>query len=182
MRNLATKLSDGLLGFCGLCLLAIAFIIGVGVAMNLMGVSRFVTFESSYWLIGDGVSFNTLMGFQVLLFAMAIMLAIAPVLLMDRHVRVDILHERFSRRGKKSIEFVGHVVFAIPFFGFLLLPAYRFAERSYLIGERSVDDGLTDIYVIKAMLPVGILLTLIVLACFMVRFLVPGARKEVRDA
>lgn len=174
--------AEGLLGFCGICLLAIAFVIGTGVLMNLLGVSRLVGFDASYWLVGDGVSFNTLLGLQVLLFAMAIMLAIAPVLLLDRHVRVDVLHGRLSGRARRGIELVGHAIFAIPFFGFLLVPAYRFVERSWRTGERSADGGLTDVYVIKAMLPVGILMVLVVLAYAVVRLLAPGMRKEERDA
>ncbi|CAM4059466.1 TRAP transporter small permease subunit [Vreelandella rituensis] len=152
---------ERLLNFCGLCLLAIAFIIGVGVLMHLLGLSRLIDFERSYWLVGESITFNSLMGLQVLLFSMAIMLAIAPVLLLDRHVRVDILNARLSQRGRRWLDLVGHLCFALPFFGFLLLPSWRFVERAFLTGERSADGGLNDIYVIKAMLPIGITMFLL---------------------
>ncbi|MFC0326789.1 TRAP transporter small permease subunit [Halomonas organivorans] len=145
---------------CGLCLLAIAFVIAAGVAMHLLGLSRLLDFERSYWLVGQAITFNSLMGLQVLLFSMAIMLAIAPVLLLDRHVRVDVLHGRLSRRGQRRLELVGHLGFALPFFGGLLWPAWRFVERAFVTGERSMDGGLNDIYVIKAMLPMGIVMIL----------------------
>lgn len=175
---------ERLLGLCGVCLLLIAAIIGGGVAMNLMGISRLVDFGGAYWLIGRGVSFNTLMGLQILLFSMAVMLAIAPVLLLDRHVRVDILYGRWSARTKRAVDVVGHLVFALPFFGLLLLPAYRFAERSYRISERSVDGGLSDIYVIKALLPLGIALFLAAVLYLLARdvaTLVTGGAVEARE-
>ncbi|WP_253447544.1 TRAP transporter small permease subunit [Halomonas sp. Y3] len=154
---------ERILSFCGLCLLAIAFVIGLGVVMHLLGLSRLVDFERSYWLVGRAITFNSLMGLQVLLFSMAIMLALAPVLLLDRHVRVDVLHGRLSRRGQRWLEMVGHLGFALPFFGFLLLPAWRFVERAFLTGERSTDGGLNDLYVIKALLPLGIVMVLVAL-------------------
>ncbi|MFJ5536535.1 TRAP transporter small permease subunit [Vreelandella titanicae] len=151
---------ERILDFCGLCLLAIAFIIGIGVLMNLLGLSRLVNFERSYWLVGQAVTFNSLMGLQVLLFFMAIMLAISPVLLLDRHVRVDVLHARLSRSGQRWLELIGHLGLAMPFFALLLGPSWRFAERAFLTGESSTDGGLTDLYVIKALLPLGIVMFL----------------------
>lgn len=172
---------ERILGFCGLCLLAIAFIIGTGVLMNLLGLSRLIDFERSYWLIGRAITFNSLMGLQVLLFSMAIMLAIAPVLLLDRHVRVDVLHGRLSRRGQRRLELVGHLAFALPFFGLLLGPAWRFVKRAFLTGERSTDGGLNDIYVIKAMLPLGIAMFLVALLITIVALLRGRTPREVAD-
>lgn len=170
---------ERILGFSGLCLLAIAFIIGAGVLMNLLGLSRLVDFERSYWLVGSSITFNSLMGLQVLLFSMAIMLAIPPVLLLDRHVRVDVLHGWLSRRGQRLLELVGHLVFALPFFGFLLGPACRFVERAFMTGERSVDGGLNDLYVIKAMLPLGIMMFLAVLLITIIALLRGRTPREV---
>ncbi|MGM0858337.1 MAG: TRAP transporter small permease subunit [Pseudomonadota bacterium] len=162
---------ERILSFCGLCLLAIAVIIGVGVLMHLLGLSQLIDFEHSYWLVGQSITFNTLMGLQVLLFSMAIMLAIAPVLLLDRHVRVDILNSRLSQRGRRWLDLVGHLCFALPFFGFLLMPSWRFVERAFLTSERSVDGGINDIYVIKAMFPLGIIMFLVALTIVIVALL-----------
>lgn len=169
MRSVSTRMSELVLNLCGICLLLIAFVIGTGVLMHLFGLSQLIAFETPHWLVGDTITFNSLMGIQVLLFALAIMLAIAPVMLLDRHVRVDVLSARLSSRYRSVIDIVGHALFGIPFFAFLLLPAYRFAERSYLTSERSTDGGLTDIYVIKATLPLGITLILAVLTYLLVR-------------
>lgn len=163
MHSVSKQLCELILNVCGICLLLIAFVIGAGVLMHLLGVSYLLAFGTSYWLVGNAITFNSLMGFQVLLFALAMMLSIAPVMLLDRHVRVDVFHARLSSRYRSVIDIVGHALFGIPFFVFLLLPAYRFAERSYLTSERSSDGGLTDIYVIKAVLFVGIALFLAVL-------------------
>lgn len=169
MRTVSTRVSELILNLCGICLLLVAFVIGAGVLMHLFGMSQLIAFENSHWLVGSSITFNSLMGIQVLLFALAIMLAIAPVLLLDRHVRVDVFHARLSSRYRSVIDIAGHALFGIPFFVLLLLPAYRFAERAYLTGERSTDGGLTDIYVIKATLPIGITLFLAVLVYLLVR-------------
>lgn len=163
MHSLSTRLCEWVLNLCGIGLLLIAFVIGAGVLMHLMGASQLMAFEAPYWLVGNSITFNSLMGLQMLLFTFAIMLAIAPVMWLDRHVRVDVLHARLSPRYRSTIELVGHLLFGIPFFILLLLPAYRFAERAYVTGERSTDGGLTDIYIIKAALPVGVALFLAVL-------------------
>ncbi|WP_027966398.1 TRAP transporter small permease subunit [Halomonas halocynthiae] len=163
MHGLITRLCGWVLNFCGICLLLIAFVIGAGVLMHLMGASQLVEFETPYWLLGSSITFNSLMGLQVLLFTFAMMLAVAPVMWLDRHVKVDVLHARLSSRYRGAIELAGHLLFGIPFFVLLLLPAYRFAERAYVTGERSTDGGLADIYVIKSALPVGVTLFLAVL-------------------
>lgn len=179
MSKLASRYCKWILNFCGLCLLAIAFIIGVGVLMSLLGLPQLVDFERSYWLIGDSITFNSLMGLQVLLFAMAIMLAVSPVLLLDRHVRVDIFRTRLSRRGRRMLDLLGHLVFAVPFFGFLLEPAWRFTERAFVTGERSSDGGLVDLYVIKALMPLGIVLFLLALTVCIIALLWGRTSEEV---
>lgn len=88
MHTVKTRLCEPILNLCGLCLLLIAFVIGAGVLMHLFGVSQLIAFETPHWLVGGAITFNSLMGLQVLLFAVAIMMAIAPVLLLDRHVRL----------------------------------------------------------------------------------------------
>ncbi|RBI66620.1 hypothetical protein DQ400_12615 [Vreelandella sulfidaeris] len=169
MHAVKARLCESILNLCGLCLLLIAFVIGAGVLMHLLGVSQLIAFETPHWLVGGAITFNSLMGLQVLLFAVAIMMAIAPVLLLDRHVRVDVFHSRLSARYRHGIDIVGHALFGIPFFALLLLPAYQFVERAYLTSERSTDGGLTDIYVIKATLPIGITLVLAVLVYLLVK-------------
>lgn len=169
MRAVSTRVSELILNLCGICLLLVAFVIGTGVLMHLFGVSQLIAFANPHWLVGRAITFNSLMGLQVLLFAVATMMAIAPVLLLDRHVRVDVFHSRLAARYRHGIDIAGHALFGIPFFALLLLPAYRFAERAYLTSERSTDGGLTDIYVIKATLPIGITLFLAVLVYLLVK-------------
>ncbi|MFC0267218.1 TRAP transporter small permease subunit [Kushneria aurantia] len=163
MHAFINQLCRWVLNLCGLFLLLIAFVIGAGVLMHLLGLSQLVKFDNPYWLLGRGITFNSLMGLQILLFTLAMMLAIAPVMWLDRHVRVDVFHVRFSPRVRTAIELVGHLALGLPFFVLLSQPAYRFAERAYVTGERSTDGGLNDLYVIKAALPVGVALFVVVL-------------------
>ncbi|MFG6667858.1 TRAP transporter small permease subunit [Halomonas sp. HNIBRBA4712] len=163
MQPFGTRFCERVLNLCGIGLLLIALIIGLGVLMHLVGWSQLLEFDASYTLIGRSITFNSLMGLQILLFTYAMMLAAAPVLWLDRHVRVDVLHARLPARGRLIIDLIGHLVLGVPFLVLLLLPAYRFAERAYMTGERSTDGGLVDIYIIKAALPIGMTLFLAVL-------------------
>ena len=69
MHAVKTRLCEPILNLCGLCLLLIAFVIGAGVLMHLFGVSQLIAFETPHWLVGGAITFNSLMGLQVLLFA-----------------------------------------------------------------------------------------------------------------
>lgn len=70
------------------------------------------------------------------------------------HVRVDLIYENRSIRGKALIDLFGCVVFLLPF---TLLVGYYgigFAYESYTLGETSGDPGgLPYRWIIKAVIP-----------------------------
>lgn len=146
----------------GVALLVIALLIGVGVLMHVFGISRLATLETPLWLIGRRITFNTLMGLQTLLFAFAVMLTISLAWALDRQVRVDFFYQRFSRAGQATVNLLGNLCLALPFLYLILDPAYEFAHRSWRIGESSTDGGLAQLWVLKALLPAGVLLMLLV--------------------
>lgn len=70
------------------------------------------------------------------------------------HVRVDLIYENLSIRGKAWVDLFGCVFFLLPF---TLLVAYYgigFAYESYSLGETSGDPGgLAYRWIIKAVIP-----------------------------
>lgn len=161
-RQFLNALVDFGTDLAGFAIVLIAFLIGAGVLMHVFGISRIATLEEPLWLIGRRISFNTLMGLQTLLFAFSVMLMASLTWLLDRHVRVDFFYSRLSRFWQAVVNFLGTLFLALPFVYFLLEPAYNFAERSHRLGESSVDGGLAQVWVLKALLPLGLWLMFLV--------------------
>ena len=79
----------------------------------------------------------------------------------DGHVQVDILYGRFPYRVRKLIDLVSMVAVAV-IVAILLKLSIPYVEQSYSIGERSPDPGgLSNRWILKAMLPAGFALLLI---------------------
>ncbi|ADZ89833.1 TRAP transporter small permease subunit [Marinomonas mediterranea] len=72
------------------------------------------------------------------------------------HVRVDLVYERLSIRGRAWIDLIGTLIFLLPF---CLLVGYYgvgFAKEAYELGETSGDPGgLPARWIIKAVIPVA---------------------------
>jgi len=74
----------------------------------------------------------------------------------DDHVRVDLLHERFSLRTQGWIELLGMLCLLLPFLALVLWFAIPFIEYSWQLSEVSeAPGGLPYRWLIKAVLFVG---------------------------
>ena len=83
------------------------------------------------------------------------MLPAGLVWLKDQHVRVDFFYAKQSARVKNTVDVIGNLLFALPFF-FLIIPSsIDFAQRALSSGEGSRNSGLNDLWVIKSVLPMG---------------------------
>ncbi|MDX1580300.1 MAG: TRAP transporter small permease subunit [Alphaproteobacteria bacterium] len=80
--------------------------------------------------------------------------------LKDAHVRIEVLRDRFSPRTRVWIEMFGSLLFVIPYSAIVVYWGYEFAEIAFRLGEESAQSGLSDRWIIKAMIPVGFLLLL----------------------
>ena len=80
----------------------------------------------------------------------------------DVHIRVDVLHERFSLRLKAWIELYGILLLLLPFITLILVFSVPFVVQSYGLSEVSqAPGGLPLRWLIKAALPLGFTLLLI---------------------
>lgn len=87
------------------------------------------------------------------LHALVFMGAAAAGLSLDQHVRVDVLSSRWSARRKQWVELAGHLLFLLPFAGFLLWAAWDYVADSWSRGETSREPGgLPYVYLLKSLI------------------------------
>jgi len=90
------------------------------------------------------------------LHALIFMLGAAFTLKCNRHVRVDVLHARLSKRTQARIEAVGHLFLLLPFTLFLLWISLDYAAASWAMQERSREPaGLPGVFLLKALIPLA---------------------------
>ena len=96
------------------------------------------------------------------IFAVLFLIAAAYTLKIDGHVRVDVLYTQMSPRMQAWINFVGCLVFLIPFSILVIYTSQKFVSMSWSIMETSPDPGgLPYRYLLKAMIPAGFFLVLL---------------------
>ena len=79
----------------------------------------------------------------------------------DVHVRVDVMYERLSAKGRAWIDLVGTLVFLIPFSILMLYVSYPMVAASFRVREGSPDPGGLPRYPIKALILVSFVLLLL---------------------
>lgn len=93
------------------------------------------------------------------LYATGFLLALGYALQTDSHIRVDVLHERFSPTLQAWCEFYGILLLLIPFIVLMLVFSVPFVAASFALSEVSnAPGGLPFRWAIKAMLPLGFFL------------------------
>lgn len=74
----------------------------------------------------------------------------------DSHVRLDLVHQHFSRWTKAVIEVIGQGLFVLPLTGLIGWHGWLAVGQSFTIGERSVNEqGLPATFIVKAALPLA---------------------------
>lgn len=97
--------------------------------------------------------------FQWHLYSTGFLLGMGYTFQVDRHVRVDVLHERLPRRLQAWLELYGILLCVLPFSALILIFTVPFVHVSFELGEMSPSPGgLPFRWVIKSMLFIGFLL------------------------
>ncbi|QSP95637.1 TRAP transporter small permease subunit [Marinobacter salinisoli] len=90
------------------------------------------------------------------------LLGMAYTLVVDDHVRVDVIHERLSLRAQGWIEFFGLLLLLLPFLGLAVYEMIPYAIRSWELGETSqAPAGLSHRWVLKAVLAFAFVLIMV---------------------
>ena len=127
--------------------------IGVGV-WNVLG--RYVGNA-----IGQNLSSNALIETQWYLFDLVFLLGAAYTLQHNEHVRVDVFYDGWSRRKKALADFVGTMLFLLPFSVLVIVFSWGAIAKSWAVLEVSPDPGGLPRYPIKTMILVSFALLIL---------------------
>ena len=82
------------------------------------------------------------------------MLGAAWTLLQDRHVRIDVLSERWGHARRRKVDQVGTVVLLIPLMLAIGISSYPYVVQSWSVLERSAEiSGLPGLFIVKSLIP-----------------------------
>ena len=104
-------------------------------------VQRYLFSETQLWLQDLYVWVNG-----------AMFMAVAGyTLLIDGHVRVDILYRPASPRRKAILDLIGVLVFLLPFCAVVWLWGFEYVQRAWMLREGSANPGgMPGLYILKA--------------------------------
>ncbi|MCS6966610.1 MAG: TRAP transporter small permease subunit [Candidatus Kapabacteria bacterium] len=89
-------------------------------------------------------------------YGLSFLIAMAPTLLTDGHVRIDILYARLPARWQRWIDVWGTLLFLLPFTVLILWASQDFVAYSLAIREGSPNPGgLPAVYLFKMAIPLG---------------------------
>ncbi len=95
-------------------------------------------------------------------FALIFLFGAAFAIKHEKHVRVDVLYTRFTKKGKAWVNLLGTLFLLLPFCWVLLVAGWDFFSNSYKFLESSSDaGGLPARYLIKAAIPIGFFFVLL---------------------
>jgi TRAP-type mannitol/chloroaromatic compound transport system permease small subunit len=102
----------------------------------------------------------------VVCFAVSFMLVAPYAYAQDAHIRIEILHQRWSPRTRAVVEIAGCVLLLIPWVVLVAWSSLPFVRLAWLVREPSAQPGgLPGIYLVKSVIPLfGCLMLLQALA------------------
>ena len=91
------------------------------------------------------------------LYAVGVMFGLSYAQVKDSHIRVDIMHMKFSDTTKRIIEILGILILLLPFCWVLFYHSLDFVADSWRVNERSdAPLGLCCRWAIKTVIPLSI--------------------------
>ena len=124
----------------------IVAVIVVNVTMRYAFGRGYIAFEEAQWH----------------LYSVGWMVGLAYCVQNDNHIRIDILHEGFRPRTKAWIDFLGILLFLIPYVAIVLIYSPNFIQYSFSTGEISdAPGGLPFRWAIKSLMFFSFLLLLV---------------------
>lgn len=90
------------------------------------------------------------------LYAFGFMVGLSYTLVHDKHVRVDVLADGWSKPRRAKIEIAAMLILVIPFAGLIAYDSLAFIEFSMRLNESSRSPGgLTHRWIIKSVIPLA---------------------------
>lgn len=129
-------------------------------------------------LFGGGLTAGGLNDLQWHLFAVMVMLGGAYTLRENGHVCVDFLSSRFSPRTRQVVTLLGDLVLLLPFAVVMTWFSWEYMVAAWTSGEGSSYGGLSQRWIIKAVMPLGFGLLMAFGLARALRLVVALLRKE----
>nr|WP_273425003.1 TRAP transporter small permease subunit [Halomonas sp.] len=126
------------------------------VLLNATGINEIARWNDKVLLFGNALTINSITELQWHLFGVLTLFGGTYALHHDTHVRVDLIYHRLSPSHRAMVDVIGHLVLLIPFCLLVAWLSKHFVTMSFLTGEKSNYGGLTDRYLIKAILPISL--------------------------
>ena len=136
-------------------LIPMALAVLAAVIFSQFNLSRLLQWETDLPLLGRQLTVISIVELQWHLFGIFVLIGGSWVLQHDRHIRVDLLYIRFSPLWRNIVNLIGDLAFLLPFCAVIFWFSLAMVQRSYLAGEGSDYDALTDRYLIKSIIPVA---------------------------
>ncbi len=102
-----------------------------------------------------GTSSNAWLELQWYLFGAVFMLCAAWTLKVNEHIRIDIISNKLTKRGRDTIDLIGHLFFLLPFLALMLYLSFPYFIGSYRSGEVSSNAGGLLIWPAKGLILLG---------------------------
>lgn len=112
-------------------------------------------------IIGTNLTSNALIEIQWYLFDVVFLFGAAYALKYNEHVRVDIFYKGWNRRRKALANFVGNILFLIPFSCAIIYYSWGTVINSWNIKEMSPDPGGLPRYPIKSAIILAFILLIL---------------------
>jgi TRAP-type mannitol/chloroaromatic compound transport system permease small subunit len=106
-------------------------------------------------------SSNSWLELQWVLFSVVFLLCAPWTLLVNEHIRIDIVNNLLPKRLRDSIDVVGHSLFLLPLTIIMMLTGVPFFMRSYEINEQSGNAGGLPQWPSKALIMIGFTLLMV---------------------
>lgn len=118
----------------------------------------------------DYVSSQILQDLEWQFHTILFLLALGWTYLVNGHIRVDLVREKLSERGQVWIEFIGCLIFLLPYTILLLYFAWPFVLKSWTLNEQSASfSGIGHRWAIKSFLLLGFALAVMAGLSMLVR-------------
>lgn len=126
---------------------------GVGIAwLNVLLVAVILLQVVLRYVFGMGLVY--LEELQWHLFGVLIMFGIGYGVVVDAHIRLDLIHRRFSPRTRAAVEILGTLLMLFPMILVVFIHGVDFVESAFRVSERSDSPlGLPYRWLIKSVVP-----------------------------
>lgn len=106
-------------------------------------------------------SSNSWLEIQWILFGAVFLLCAPWTLMLNEHIRIDIVNSLLSKRLRNWIDVIGHWFFIVPICLVMLYTGIPFFYRSLMQNEQSTNAGGLPVYPAKFLIPLAFFLLLI---------------------